>query len=196
MSDSLTSVQNEFKISRKLEIMSNKVRKITERVSNLVLMINSLNECLKRYKLPELSYEESLQKANSNIHHIVFLPKQSFILKELSQEICSVLPFHDYVIQGFIKRGIKKWQTDNNQPFMTLTRMNPVERLQAISEILGYATTLMSRALYQPNRKLKEIIIRNAFNIAIDYYEELISVSNMHDNHAFEDVLVDTADSI
>jgi hypothetical protein len=140
--------------------------------------LSDLNKALTWFRIREPSYEKLYQIAISNLRNVFLSDNQEFLVKEIAEEICGILPLHDSVVMGFIKRGIIKWQIEKNQPIITLTKMNPLDKLQTMSKILMYMSTHACKAIYSQDKKLKEHVEHEIFRLAIEYYEEAISAQN------------------
>ena len=181
------------KLSEKIffysEEVEKRLRSITTRTCSFKKSVNRLNEVLKWFKIDEPSYDETYQQAKLNLNYIFMSKEQEVMLNEIVEEVCALVPFHDYVISGFIKKGILNWQNNTRKPIFSLTRMNPLEKLQTMSNILMYMSTHICRAIYSPNKGWKEQLKSEIFRKAIECYEDYVMVQSLFlNNPSLEDL--------
>jgi len=196
LSERLMSRINAYKnhkLSEKIffysEEVENRLRSITTRTCSIKKSINHLKEGLKWFKINEPSYDETYQKAKLNLNYIFMSKEQEVMLNEIVEEVCALVPFHDFVIRGFIKKGILNWQNNTRKPIFSLSRMNPLEKLQTMSNILMYMSTHICKAIYSPNRGWKEQLKSEVFRKAIECYEDCALGQNLFlNNPSLEDL--------
>ena len=83
---------------------------------------------------------------------------------------------------------MKKWQKDHNQPILTLIRVNSIERIQIMGQILSHAFTRMQRSIYLPGKEKKAEMFAEIFRIAIECYEDLISLQTFVNDPSLNDL--------
>ncbi len=159
--------------------MKRHLEEVIDQNSLIRQSISDLNAALNWFKVDEPSYEEIFKIAITNLRHVLLSRGQEIIIKEIANEICGFVPLHDYVIMGFIKRGIVNWQTKAKKPIISLLKANPLEKIQAMSFIFTYAGCKISRTIYSQNKEWKEQLRRNVHLVALERYEEAISVQNL-----------------
>jgi hypothetical protein len=120
--------------------------------------------------------------AKDNYESVFLLPFQKILFNELSQEISGMLPLNDYVIRGFIMRGIRKWQKNHSQPIMSLDKLDPTANLKAMAEIFDCAIKNMGNALFIHRKDEKEKILKEVFMKVLDFYEEVSSLQSLVEN--------------
>ena len=164
------------------------IYKMQESLSNIIVRMNNQIDSLNMFNLPDIPYEEKMKKALNNMNLLRLSLEQKIIFKELCQELAGILPFNDYIIMGFIRMGMKKWQKDHNQPFFTLIRKNSIERIQVMSQIFSHAFPRMQRAIYLPDKEKKAEMFAEIFRIAIECYEDLISLQTFVNDPSLNDL--------
>lgn len=175
----------------------NQLKEVNDQNSLVRMSINDLNAALNWFKLDEPTYDEIFKMGISNLVHVLLSRSQEIILKEITEELCGFVPLHDYVIMGFIKRGITYWQSKTQKPIVSLLKVNSLENIQAMSFIFTYASCHISRAIYSQNKEWKEQLRRTVFLFAIERYEEAISVQNLiFNNPQLEKMYVESSDLV
>ncbi|MHA1967172.1 MAG: hypothetical protein ACW964_05165 [Candidatus Hodarchaeales archaeon] len=188
------SIKQRLKWHQKLE---NQLGEVIDQNSSIRMSINDLNAALNWFKVDEPSYDEIFKIAISNLGYVLLSRSQEIILKEITKELCGFVPLHDYVIMGFIKRGIIMWQSRTQKPIVSLLKVNPLENIQAMSFIFTYASCHICKAIYSRNKEWKEQLRRKIFLLAIEYYEEAFSVQNLiFKNPQLEKMYVENSDLV
>lgn len=187
-------IEQRLNYSQKLK---NQLEEVIDQNSSVRMSLNDLNAALNWFKLDEPSYDEIFKIAISNLEHVLLSSSQEILLKEIAEDLCGFVPLHDYVIMGFIKRGIIRWQSKTQKPIVSLLKLNPLENIQAMSFIFTYAGCHICRAIYSRNKEWKEQLRRNIFLVAIERYEEAISVQNLiNNNPQLEKMYVENSDLV
>lgn len=190
LSEKLMSKINAYKnnkLSEKIffysEEVENRLRSISTQTCSIKTAANRLNQVLKWFKIQGPSYDEIYHQTKSDPNYVFLSKEQKSMLNEIVEEVCAMVPFHDFVVRGFIIRGIINWQNNTRKPIFSLSRMNPLEKLQTMSKILTYMSTHICNAIYSPNKGWKEQLKSEIFRKAIECYEEYATAQNLFLNN-------------
>ena len=121
------------KVLQNQKNIQNRIENIKNQNSNFIISLNNLKNALKGFQTRKLSYEQHYQKAKKDLFGIHLDYNLDTLLKEIAEELCGLVPLNDYMIMGFIKRGIINWQIKTNTPILAFTKMDPHKKLQVIS---------------------------------------------------------------
>lgn len=168
---------------------------INDRSLSIILSLNELNSVIKKYQIQEPSYEEKYSEAEKDLFGLFLDDNLEILIKEITEELCGLVPLHDYMIMGFIKRGIKKWQIRTSTPILAFKKMDPHEKFQVISDILAFTSLHMAKAIYSRDKQWKEQMKLKIFHCAIETYEEVISAQDLIDkNQEFSELHIETTE--
>ncbi|UCG02867.1 MAG: hypothetical protein JSW11_02540 [Candidatus Heimdallarchaeota archaeon] len=167
------------------------VRNIRKSSLALILASNKIQRILSHFNLPPISYQEKVLRAKKNLNIIYLTSTQRGIIEEISKEMSSLLPFHDFVIRGFLWRSIRQWQRKHNQPIILVAGMDRVRQFRVGIEILNFTRQYLNRAMYVPNKKLKKRFLNDVFRKISEYYEELLAVRAFINDPDNEEILLD-----
>ena len=170
-------------IFQKQKNIQKRLENIKNESSAFILSVNGLKNALKRFEVPKLPFEKRYEKAKGDLLAVYSNENLDTLLKEITEELCGLVPLNDYVIMGFIKRGISNWQIKTSTPILALTKMDPYEKLQVISDILTFASSHMVRAIYSPDMRWKEQMKLKLFHRALETYEEVMSAQDLLVTH-------------
>ena len=154
-------------------------------IFSLDFFIECCNIFLDIFLLKKVKTMDSLPDEDERIirAQISLEGTKNIIKKEIAEELCGLVPLNDYMIMGFIKRGIINWQIKTNTPILAFTKMDPHKKLQVISDILKFASSHMVRGIYSSDMLWKEQMKHKIFHSALETYEEVISAQFLLDTN-------------
>ena len=111
-----------------------RLQEVKGNVINVLTESRELQKYISQFNLPPKSTEELISEAKKDLNLVFLTLEQKVIVNEICTEIAGFIPFNDYVIRGFINRGIREWQIIHNQPIAILSQMTRNEQFKAGNE--------------------------------------------------------------
>lgn len=167
------------------------VKKIQNSSLNLIQASEKIQAILSQFNLPPTSYKDRVIRAQKDLNNIYLTSTQRMIIDEISRELASLVPFHDFVIRGFLWRAIRLWQRKNGLPIILVARMDRLAQFRIGIEILNYFKLYLNRAMFIPDLKIKKKFTNEVLRKISEYYEELLAALAFLKNPINEEILLD-----
>jgi hypothetical protein len=167
------------------------VKDIQKSSLHLIQASDKIQALLSQFDLPPISFEERVKQANEDLNLIFLTSTQRMIIDEVTKELTALVPFHDFVIRGFLWRSIRSWQHKNTQPIILVALMDRRDQFRVGIEILNQLNYYLSRAMYVPNKKVKRRFLNEIMRKICEFYEELLAAQAFLEDPNNVDILLD-----
>ncbi|MFX1517384.1 MAG: hypothetical protein ACFFC6_13855 [Promethearchaeota archaeon] len=167
------------------------VKKIQKSSLNLIQASDKIQAILSQFNLPQISFQERVILANKNLNRIYLTSTQRMIIDEISKELAALVPFHDFVIRGFIWRAIRLWQNKNGLPIILVAKMDKLAQFKIGIEILDCIKLYLHRAMFIPDKQMKKKFINEVIREISEFYEEILAALAFLDDPNNEEILLD-----
>ena len=167
------------------------VKDIQKSSLHLIQASDKIQALLSQFSVPPISFEEQVRQAENDLNLIFLTSTQRMIIDELTKELAALVPFHDFVIRGFLWRAIRSWQHKNAQPIILVALMGKRDQFRIGIEILNQLKSYLNRAMYIPNKKLKRRFLNEIMRKICEFYEELLAAQAFLEDPNNEDILLD-----
>ncbi|MFW9903958.1 MAG: hypothetical protein ACFFFH_06460 [Candidatus Thorarchaeota archaeon] len=157
----------------------------------LIQVSDKIQALLSQFDVPPISFEHRVIHAKKNLKLIYLTSTQRIIIDEITKELAALVPFHDFVIRGFLWRAIRSWQHKNTQPIITVAQMDRRDQFRIGIEILDHLKFYLSRAMYIPDKVLKRRYINEVIRNISEFYEELLAAQAFLDDPDNEEIILD-----
>lgn len=167
------------------------VRKIQKSSLDLIQASDKIQAILSQFNLPPMSFQDQVIQAQKDLNYIYLTSIQRTLIDEIVKELAALVPFHDFVIRGFLWRAIRLWQKKNGLPIILVAQMEKLDQFKIGIEILGYFKIYLNRAMYIPNIKMKKKFINEVLRKISEFYEELLAAQAFLEDPDNEEILLD-----
>ena len=167
------------------------IKKIQNSSLDLIQASDKIQAILSQFNLPRISYEDRVIQAQKDLNHIYLTSIQRMIIDEISRELVSLVPFHDFVIRGFLWRTIRLWQHKNGLPIILVARMDRLAQFRIGIEILDFFKLYLYRTMFIPEIKMKKKFINEVIRKISEFYEELLTAQAFLEDPNNEEIILD-----